>query len=248
MTIFCPPTSSRRHYYVDTTGLIYGAAIRGIALDDSTYFQALGGASTPVYDKILIPDAGPINATTSVAVVTAAFTAIPDVWFGVQRGANANLSQGGALQVNAPPSAQPGPINVKILQPNGIQVFDPLAFSYGPAPLFLSGDTGSPSGGALADIVALGIPADAEQDSSFRWRSSGAGPECDAFQPSGGGPSDVEPFPTVDIQVRLPAGKSGQADITLTTAAGSGNPVQGISICCVSHRLFVPGHLSSHCL
>ena len=67
------------------------------------------------------------------------------------------------MQVNAPPSAQPGPINVKILQPNGIQVFDPLAFSYGPAPLFLSGDTGSPSGGALADIVALGVPADASK-------------------------------------------------------------------------------------
>lgn len=215
-----PPYVIETPFYVDTTGLIYGAAIRGIALDDSTYFQALGGASTPVYDKILIPDAGPINATTSVAVVTAAFTAIPDVWFGVQRGANANLSQGGSLQVNAPPSAQPGPINVKILQPNGIQVFDPLAFSYGPAPLFLSGDTGSPSGGALADIVALGVPADA---SKIQVSVGGAAAQVLSAMPFNPGAAglDVEPFPTVDVQVRLPAGKSGQADVTLTTPAGA---------------------------
>ena len=46
-----PPYVIETPFYVDTTGLIYGAAIRGIAVDDSTYFQALGGASTPVNGK-----------------------------------------------------------------------------------------------------------------------------------------------------------------------------------------------------
>ena len=214
-----PPYVIETPYYVDATGLIYGAGVRGIAVDDATYFQALTGPNPPTEAKLLLPDAGPVNAATDVSVVIAPFSSIPDVWFGIQRGTNANLN-GGALQVTAPPSPQPGPVNVKILEPDGIQVFDPLAFSYGPAPLFLSGDTGSSSGGALADIIALGIPADA---SKIQVSVGGAAAQvlsATNFNPQGG--TEVEPFPAVEIQVRLPAGNSGQADITLTTAAGSG--------------------------
>jgi len=218
--LISPPYIIEAPFYVDPTGLIYGAAIRGIALDDSTYFQSLAGASTPTQDTEVLPDAGPVNAATSVAVETEPFNSIPDVWFGAQRGTNASLNEG-SLQVSAPPSSQPGPVNVKILQPNGIQVFDPLAFSYGPAPLFLSGDTGSPNGGAVADIIALGVPADASKIQASVGGAAAQVMSATNFNPIGAA-LDVEPFPAVDVQVQLPAGKSGQANVTLTTSAGTG--------------------------
>jgi hypothetical protein len=215
-----PPYVIETPYAVDSSGLIYGSAVRGIALDDSTFFQNLGGpVSTPTFDKLLLPDAGPINAATTVAVETSSFSAVPDVWFGSQRGTNGNLSTG-VLQITAPPSSQPGPVNVKILQPDGIQVFDPLAFSYGPAPLFLSGDTGSSQGGATADIIAIGVPTD---PSAIQVSVGGADAQvisATSFNPAETA-QNAEPFPTVDIQVKLPSGQPGPADVKVSTSAGS---------------------------
>ena len=208
-------------YWVDPTGLIYGAANRGIALDDSTYFQNLpADQGGPGYEEFLAPDAGPVNASTLVTIGNQSFNAILEVWFGAQLGTNASLDSG-TLQVDTPVSTQAGPVNVKILETNGIEMFDPLAFSYGPAPLFLSGDTGSPGGGALADIIAVGVSADA---SAIQVSVGGAAAQVMAatsFNPTEFA-ENVEPFPAVDVQVKLPAGQAGPADVTLTTAAGSG--------------------------
>ena len=199
-------------FAVDSTKMIFGIADHGIALDDAAFFQALGSpASAPFFANFIQPPAGPLNMATPVTVTTAPFDMVPDVWFGNQRGINTSVVAG-RLQVSAPPATQPGPVNVKILEPNGVQIFDPLDFSYGPAPLFFSGDAGSPFGGALADIIALGVPNDPS-----------------AIQVSVGGTSATVlgtqniglTFPTVDIQIKLPAGTPGLGDVTVTTSAGA---------------------------
>ena len=208
-----PPYILETPFAVDSTGLIFGVADHGVALDDTTLFQSLGGAvRTHMFAKIVQPDAGPVNATTPVVVETDPFFIVPDAWFGAQRGTNANLQNGDTLQISAPPASQPGPVNLKILQPDGVQVFDPLAFSYGPAPLFLSGDTGSPTGGATADIIAIGVPADPSAIQVSVGGASASVVSANKFNSA---------FPDVDIRVQLPAGTPGPADVTVTTTAGS---------------------------
>jgi hypothetical protein len=208
-----PPYIIEIPFAADSTGLIFGVADHGVALDDTTFFQSLGGvASTPIFAKVVQPDAGPVNATTPVVVETAPFFILPDAWFGAQRGTNANLQNGDTFQVSAPPALQPGPVNLKILQPDGVQIFDPLAFSYGPAPLFVSGDTGSPTGGATADIIALGVPADPSAIQVSVGGASASVLSANKFSSA---------FPAVDIRFQLPAGNPGPADVTVTTAAGS---------------------------
>jgi len=216
-SVLIPPYHIEVPYAVDSTGLIFGTADGGIALDDTTNFQNLVGPPPPnTEDKTLVPDAGPINVSTPTAVGIQLFAQLPNVWFGNQRGTNASL-QTGYLQVTAPPSPQPDPVSVKILQPDGIQIFDPLAFSYGPVPMFLSGDAGSPDGGATADIIAIGIPNDPSAIQVSVGGASAAVLGTTNFDPL----SFNEAFPTVDVQVRVPAGTTGQADVTLTTSAGS---------------------------
>ncbi len=208
-----PPYIIETPFALDSTGLIFGSADHGVALDDTTFFQSLGGvASTPTLDKVVQPDAGPVNAATPVEFETQPFFVLPDAWFGALRGTNANLQNGDTFQISAPPASQPGPVNVKILQPDGVQVFDPLAFSYGPVPLFLSGDTGSPTGGATADIIAIGVPADPSAIQVSVGGASAAVVSANKFSSA---------FPDVDIRVQLPAGTPGPADVTVTTTAGS---------------------------
>ena len=207
-----PPFIIEIPFAADSTGLIFGAADHGLALDDSTFFQGLNGtAGAPTFDKLLQPDTGPVNAATPVLVETAPFSVLPDTWFGAQHAIDEMLL-GDQLQISAPPSSQPGPVNFKIIQPNGTQTFDPLAFSYGPAPLFVSGDTGSPEGSAFTDIIALGVPAD---PSAIQVSVGGANANVVSAKVFS------STFPTVDIRVQLPAGATGDADVKVTTAAGS---------------------------
>ena len=208
-----PPYIIETPFAVDSTGIIFGSADHGVALDDTTFFQGLGGvASTPTFDKVVEPDAGPINAATPVVFETQPIFVLPDAWFGAQRGTNGSLQNGAAFQVSAPPASQPGPVNVKVHEPDGVQVFDPLAFSYGPAPLFVSGDTSSPSGGATADIIAIGVPADPSAIQVSVGGASASVISASKFSSA---------FPVVDIHVQIPAGTPGPADVTVTTTAGS---------------------------
>ena len=208
-----PPYIIETPFGVDSTGLIFGAADHGIAVDDSTYFQTIfPPANTPIFDKLVEPDAGPINVATTVQVLTSSFDAIPDAWFGSQRAATEDLLNGGGLQITAPPSIQAGPVNLKLIQPNGVQIFDPLAYSYGRAPLFLSGDAGSPEGGETVDIIAVGIPNDPSKIQVSVGGSAASVATATIFQSA---------FPAVDIKAALPAGIPGAADLTVTTSAGS---------------------------
>lgn len=207
-----PPYIIETPFAADSTGLIFGAADHGLALDDSTYFQALGGtAGAPIFDKLVQPDAGPLNATTPVLVETSPFSVLPDAWFGVQHAVDETM-QGSLLQLSAPPASQPGPVSLKIIQPNGVQTFDPLAYSYGPAPLFLSGDIGSPEGGGTADITAVGVPDD---PSAIQVSVGGANANVTSAK------IVQSTYPTVDVHLTLPAGTPGIADVTVTTADGA---------------------------
>jgi hypothetical protein len=209
----------------DSTGLIFGALDHGVVLDDASYFEnilAQDQIGAPIFDKSVTPAFGPVGTATPVTFVTSSFDSLPDVFFGSQRALNASLDSGGILQVSAPPTAQSGPVNVKVIQPNGVQVFDPQVFSYGPAPLFVSGDAASPSGGAIADIIALGVPNDPSKVTVSIGGASANIISANFFTAIEQNFPNAYPFPAVDLKVQVPSNTPGAADIVVSDSAGTG--------------------------
>jgi hypothetical protein len=218
-----PSPFTETPFAVDATGIIFGSADHGIAFDDSTYSvnYSLGFNATPGFENVVTPSFGPVNAATPVSFpIEEGFGFLPDLWFGGVRGTGAALGQAGVLTVTTPPSAQPGPVNVKVIQPDGTPIFDPLIFSYGPAPMFVNGDTATPAGGVTSDIIGLGLPTDPSQV-----QVTVGGKSASVVSAK---PADIQgiyfpfsyPYPVVDVKITLPPG-TGDQDLQITTSAGS---------------------------
>ena len=217
---------------VDSTGVIFGSADHGIAFDDSTYTVNFvpGYNGEPSLDLLLTPNSGPVNvATPTNFPEEVGFDAVPDVWFGSSRATQATLGPGpaGSLSATTPSSSQPGPVNVKLIQPDGQESFNPLVFSYGPAPMFVDGDTVTPAGGVTSDIIGVGLPADPNQ---IQVSIGGASASIVSANPV-----DIQgpyfpfsyPYPAVDVRITLPPG-AGDQDLQITTPAGSATLPQAI--------------------
>jgi hypothetical protein len=210
-------------FAVDNTGLIFGSTDHGIAFDDSTFSvnYDLGFNATPGFENVVTPSYGPVNSGTLVSFPQEeGFGFLPDVWFGGVRGTGAALGQGGVLTVTTPPSSQPGPVNVKVLQPDGTPIFDPLVFSYGPAPMFVNGDSATPAGGVTSDIIGVGLPTSASQ---IQVTVGGKNATIVSASPNniqGMYPPFGYPYPAVDVKITLPSG-TGDQDVQVTTSAGS---------------------------
>jgi IPT/TIG domain len=218
-----PSPSEETPMAVDSTGIIFGSADHGIAFDDSTYSvnYILGFNASPAFDQVVTPDFAAVSSAVPVSFPGGeVFSFVPDVWFGNLRGTEATLNDVGVLTVNAPASSQPGPVNVKVIEPDGTPIFDPLAFSYGPTLLFVNGDTSSPAGGATCHLIGLGLPTDSTQIQVTVGNKSAAIVSAtemrveSAFAPFG------YPYPAVDVQITLPPG-AGDQSVQITTASGS---------------------------
>jgi hypothetical protein len=154
-----PPFFMAEPFAVDSTGLVLGIQDYGISFDDATYGQNVStNQSSPVFMQHMKPYVGPIAGGTTSSGFGNAFSLTPSVWYGASPG-NANLpSIPGVPAITSPPGSAFGPVNLKMLFPDGIQVFDPLFFSYGPylKAAVISG--ASPNGGATAQVVGYDIP------------------------------------------------------------------------------------------
>lgn len=212
-------------FAVDSTGIIFGSADHGIAFDDSTYAVNFvsGYNGEPSLDLLLTPDSGPLNvATPTNFPIEVGFDAVPDIWFGSSRATDATLGPGpvGSLTATAPSSSQPGPVSVKLILPDGIEIFNPLVFSYGPAPMFVDGDTATPAGGVTSDIIGVGLPSNPSQ---IQVTIGGASASIVSANPVSIQATYFPfsyPYPAVDVRITLPPG-TGDQDLQVTTAAGS---------------------------
>ncbi len=222
-TLISPSPFVETPYAVNSSGIIFGSADHGIAFDDSNYAASyiLGFNATPPFVQTVTPDAGPINSETQVSFPEGnGFGFLPDVWFGSARGLQASLNESGVLTVSAPPSSVTGPVDVKVMQPDGTPIFDPQAFSYGPAPMFVNGDIASPTGGATVHLVGVGLPTDPSQIQISVGGKSAAVTSATAANVRGLWFPFAYPYPAVDVQFALPPG-SGTQDLEVTTPAGS---------------------------
>lgn len=209
---------------VDSTGMIFGSADHGVALDDATFFQNIGLATIqPIFTIIAKPAEGPQDSYTPISITTQSFSAAPDVWFGTINGTNFSLNSFGQTQATAPPSPAVGPVNVKIISSDGTEANMPEWFTYGAvaadSPLLAA----PPSGGVYADIFGYGFGSDVSTPVQVNLGSNAASVQSSTlFDASGQG----YPFPLDQIHTLVPPGSAGAADITVTASAGTAN-IQG---------------------
>ncbi len=219
----CP--DSETPFAVDSSGIVFGSADHGIAFDDSTYSVNFGSGfgGFTCLGLTLTPDSGPVNATTSTNFTSVEeFGSVPDVWFGGTRAAQVSTGQStpGPLSAVAPAVSQPGPVDVKIIQPSGNESYNPLAFSYGPNLMFVNGDTSTPTGGTTSYITGVGMPTDASQvqvsvgGQNATITSAVQAPFYGVYFPFS------YPYPAVQLTVTLPPG-TGDQDLVVTTSSGS---------------------------
>lgn len=215
-----PPLFIESPQATDSSGMIFGIADHGVALDDSTFFQNIG-PTTPPSDFAIVsqPAEGQPASFTPVTIITQVFSAVPDVWFGTTNGTSFSLNAIGQAQATAPPSPLTGPVNVKIINPDGTEQNIPEAFTYGAVtadfPLFGA----PPSGGVVADIFGYGFGSDIPTPVQVQVGTSAASVQRNALFPAEY--SFEYPFPLDHVRFSIPPGLPGPADITITSSTGS---------------------------
>jgi hypothetical protein len=203
---------------VDAAGMVLGVTWEGIAFDDPTpnfdYPTGLGlltpgTASASTYS-------GPLTGgTTSADVLNAGFSIIPDVYYGATKG-TATLSDH-LLSITSPPSSAPGPVDIKMLFPDGTQAFAPQFFTYGTQlnDAVISG--ASPAGGVSATLDAFGLPLDPSQDTVLIGGNAGTVTSATTQTPPFTGEQTA-----MFLSYTTPPGTPGWADLTVTTPNGTG--------------------------
>jgi hypothetical protein len=217
-TIF-PPFYIPIPFAVDNTGMLLGVEDFGIAFEDSTFSENFTTVQpgTPTVMNHMSPYAGPLAGGTVSGGFGNGATQTPDVWYGPNRG-TASVDSSDTLTITSPPGSAPGPVNVKFLFPDGIQVFNPLFFSYGPAPQYALLSGASPDGGAPGEITGYGLPS----DPSGGTLTVGGNTATITTQQSQYLPFIGEPFPSTTLNFTVPAGSPGYADIAVNTPNGNG--------------------------
>ncbi|HEY2461953.1 MAG TPA: IPT/TIG domain-containing protein [Candidatus Acidoferrum sp.] len=219
MTELDPPYLIPIPFAVDDSGQVLGVQDWGIAFDDSTFAQTYTASQpgTPTFLQHMDPYFGPLSGGTASGGFGNAFSITPDVWYGPNRGSGA-LSTSGTLTITSPPSSTPGPVNLKFLFPDGVEVFNPLFFSYGP---FLENPIisgASPAGNVPGQIVGYGMPGDDRLTGTLKIGTSTA----TLIPPTNGAlPFAGTPYPDKVLSYTVPAGSPGWADISLTTTDGT---------------------------
>jgi hypothetical protein len=222
-----PPLVIETPLAVDETGLIFGSADRGLALDDSTDFHNFPtSTATPIFTIIADPAEGPLSGGTAVTIRTQGFNLPPDIWFGSRRGTNITLN-GSFAQATTPAASVPGPVNVKLIQADGHVSYVPQGFTNG-AQLLNTGDlAGSSAGGATIDLFGYGFGVDV-QGAPISVAINGNNAPI-GFK--GIFPAELNnpgyPFPLQHLKVTVPSGNPGSQDITVTTPWGSATLPRG---------------------
>ncbi|HEY1267088.1 MAG TPA: putative Ig domain-containing protein, partial [Candidatus Binatia bacterium] len=207
------PTINVFPWDVDETGLIFGLSDRAVSIVDATAPTALSNFGPGLG---VLPHTGAVNQLTPVQIGSSEASQMPRVFFGSDEAINITLDNSTSppsLRGFAPPSANPGPVNVTAVFPDGWMTIAPDAFTYGPHVLAVDPTGGPLEGGTRVDILGYGI------------RESGA-------QVTIGGRSATIlednsvlispfPYPLSRLKILTPSGVSGPADLKITTPAGS---------------------------
>jgi hypothetical protein len=212
-----PPYDMPMPFAIDSAGMLLGVQYHGIAFDDSTVNFNFSSSTpgSPVFLQHMSPYSGPLAGGTTSGGFGNAFSITPDVYYGGTKGV-ATLSSN-SLSITSPPAASSGPVDVKILFPDGNEVYDPQFFTYGTQiqDALISG--GSPQGGTAAKLDAFGLPLDPTQDKiTVGGAAATVTSTATQYPPFTGEQTDMF------LSFTAPAGSPGWANLTVTTPNGTG--------------------------
>lgn len=209
---------------VDSTKLIFGLANRGVAFLDAANPGSLP-ANVPAFGAAPVaqPSEGPHAGGTTVVLVGQNYESSAQVLFGALSGSS--ISVAGITQLNAtsPPNASAGAVNLSAYFPSGWLAVAPDAFSYGPQVLQILPNAGSPSGGDTLQIFGYGFGADPTKISVSVGSAAATVQQVEnitSIAPSLGLDATY-PFSLERITLQTPAGAAGNADVSITSPAGS---------------------------
>ena len=202
---------------VDSSGIIIGLQDFGISFDDSSFYQNLLSFDppTPTLFQHMSPYFGPLSGGTTSSGFGESAETTPDIWYGPNRGTAVNGS--GFVSITSPPTTVPGPVDLKFLFPDGVQIYNPLFFSYGPEVQYSAISGSSPAGGTGATIAGFGMPLDGS-GGTLKVGSATAAITTVQTQYL---PFVGTPYPNTYLNYTVPPGSPGWADITVQTPDGS---------------------------
>ena len=217
MVELVPPFYLPVPFAVDSSGMVLGIQYHGIAFDDALAHANFvsNQPGSPTFLQHMSPYSGPMSGATTSGGFGNAFSLTPDVYYGSNKG-SAKLSQNN-LQITSPPASVPGPVDVKMLFPDGVEVFDPQFFTYGTylQDIILSG--GPPQGDVASRLDGFGLPDDPSQDVVAIGGNRGTVTSTQTQYP----PFTGEQTATF-LNYTVPPGSPGWADVTVTTTNGTG--------------------------
>jgi hypothetical protein len=200
----------------DSSGMLIGIQSDGVAFEDSTYVQDYGTTTTLAggTPSSFSPQAGPLSGATSFP--TSGSVAIqPDVWFGNVRGTTALSST--SLTLTSPAGEAAGPVDLKLIFPNGVLGYAAQGFSYGPYAQTILFNGSAPSGGAVSALTGFGLPADSGGGSISVDGNSATITSTVGQYPAWTG----EAVPSTYVKFTPPAGKPGFTDLEVQTPNGT---------------------------
>jgi hypothetical protein len=210
---------------VGEDGILFGAGSFGVAIEDTTN---VAGLDSPVpYIGRIFPAQGPTSGGTALTLRGFSFSAPPlSVHFGTPAAATvASLQSSEILTAASPPSEQSGPVNVKANFASGWFALSPNGFTYGPHILYLLTSGGPSTGGTTVKIIGYGFDF-----SPALIQVTVGGQPATIVNVSRDAPNTLSPngfsnqfgqHPYHLIEVITPSGIPGEADVTISTPAGS---------------------------
>jgi hypothetical protein len=207
----------------DESQLLFAISNRGITFIDIAHLTALPSpvpsfASAPAAQ----PSQGPFTGGTPTFLTGQNFESAAQIKFGPWL-APASTVNSTEVQLTAPPSATNGAVNLTAYFPSGWLAIAPDAFSYGPQILEVLPNAGAKAGGDAIQIYGYGFGSDATQLTAKIAGAAAIIQTLENVTSIEASPSldSTYPFPLQRITVLAPPGTPGQADLTVTSSAGT---------------------------
>jgi len=206
-------------FAVDNSGMILEVHDYGLSFDDATFFETFSilQPGAPIFLQHMSPYYGPLTGGTASGGFGNAFSITPDIWYGANRGTAALATNG--LSITSPPATVQGPVNLKFLFPDGVQIFDPLFFSYGPLLEYSLMSGAPPQGNVPGRLAGYGLP----YSPAGGTLTVNGTPATITTQPlpTQLPPFTGEPFPSTFLDFTIPPGSPGWSDVTVHTLDGT---------------------------
>jgi len=209
---------------MDDSQLAWGRGNRGLGVIDVSSPAMLPlPAPSLTNAPAVLPAEGPNAGGTSLSISGVNFPSGAQIRFGGQNPIAATVPGGSQMQVNSPPSASSGAVNVTAYFSNGWASVAPEGFSYGPSVEAILPNAGASAGGDTIYLVGHGF------GSSTGGITVKIGGQAATVQKVEALPAfsvalslDASyPFPIERITLTSPSGTAGRADIALTMPSGS---------------------------